>query len=108
LAEVCLCRAIVYPTLLVVFQYLRIADKEEAMILETFRARAVSRNCISDRLSYLVGHEAVSSLPMGPLLLGKHWERVMIVYSQGSRYSACIVGGDIQNKQDHPENGETW
>ena len=67
----------------------------------------MNSNCISGRSSYLVGHEVVSSLPMGPLLLGKHWERVMAVYSQDSRYSACIVGGDVQNKQGYPENSET-
>ena len=64
MAEVCLYRAIVYPILLAEFQYLRI-DKEEAVILETFLARVVNSNCIYDESSYLVGHEAVSSLPMG-------------------------------------------
>jgi hypothetical protein len=77
------------------------------VILQTFRAQVVSSDCISGRSPYLVGHEAVLSLPMGLLTLGKHWERVMAVYSRGSRYSACIVGGDVQNKQDHPENRET-
>lgn len=77
------------------FQYLCIADKEEAVILETFEVQVVSSDCISSRSLYLVGYEAVLSLPIDPLPLEKHWEKVMTVYSRGSRYSVCIVRGDV-------------
>ena len=77
------------------------------MILETFLVQVVSSNCISDRLSYLVGHETILSLPMGSLLLEKYWERVIVVYSQDSQYSICIIRGGIQNKQDYLKNNGT-